>query len=228
MGRKEDASGLRARIKSAGVQIQVLEQKGIIDIWSIQLWFGMLIGSFSLLYFFWQFFIVESDPMAHFPAHMRAELHEQKELFRQFGKRQGIANQIHIDKGYKKCKYIIIILCIYYYILRDKFYTKFVTPNVCFFAPNFYFLAPNFCFFKTKFFILWHQIFYFLTPHFLFFDTKFLLFDTKFSSFFTPIFLFFLHEIFAFLTPIFFQNFRFCCEKIKKFGVKMPKFWRKK
>ena len=27
---------------------------------------------------------------------MRAQVHEQKELFRQFGKRQGIAHQIHV------------------------------------------------------------------------------------------------------------------------------------
>ena len=101
MGRKEDASGLRARIRSAGVQFKVLEQKGVIDIWSIQVWFGMLFGSFSLLYCFWNLFVVENDPMAHFPPHMRAEIHEQKELFRQFGKRQGIANQIHI--GFVAC-----------------------------------------------------------------------------------------------------------------------------
>ena len=63
MGRKTEADGLRARIKSAGVQIKVLEQKGVIDLWSIQLWFGMLIGSFSLLYCFWQMFVVEDDPL---------------------------------------------------------------------------------------------------------------------------------------------------------------------
>ena len=119
MGRKQEADGFRARIKSAGVQIKVLEQKGVIDIWSIQLWFGLLMGSFTLLYIFWSLFIVEDDPMAHFPAHMRAQVRarkiflvhtkilklfnfknfhqvdEQRELFRQFGKRQGIAHQIH-------------------------------------------------------------------------------------------------------------------------------------
>ena len=101
MGRKEKADGLRARLRSAGVQMKVLEQKGVIDLWSIQLWFGLLIGSFSFLYIFWQIFVVEEDPMSHFPAHMRAELAEKRELFRQFGKRSGIANQINV--GFVAC-----------------------------------------------------------------------------------------------------------------------------
>ena len=42
----------------------------MIDIYSIQLWFGALIGSFTLVYVFWSLFIVEDDPKAHFPAHM--------------------------------------------------------------------------------------------------------------------------------------------------------------
>ena len=47
-----------------------MDQKGVIDIYSIQLWFGALIGSFTLVYVFWSLFIVEDDPKAHFPAHM--------------------------------------------------------------------------------------------------------------------------------------------------------------
>ncbi|CAG5114068.1 Oidioi.mRNA.OKI2018_I69.chr2.g8146.t1.cds [Oikopleura dioica] len=96
MGRKQEGNGIRAKLHSAGVQIKVLDQKGVIDLGSIQLWFGLLFGSFGFLYVLWQFFIVETDPMSHFPAHMRAEFQDQKHLYERFGDRQGIARTINI------------------------------------------------------------------------------------------------------------------------------------
>jgi len=96
MGRKQEGNGIRAKIHSAGVQIKVLDQKGVIDLGSIQLWFGLLFGSFGFLYILWQFFIVETDPMSHFPAHMRAEFADQKHLYERFGDRQGISSTINV------------------------------------------------------------------------------------------------------------------------------------
>ena len=71
MGRKKDADSIPSRVRSAANQIKILDQKGVIDLPSIQLWFGMLIGSFSLLYVFWNVFIVETNPRSHFPEHLQ-------------------------------------------------------------------------------------------------------------------------------------------------------------
>ena len=77
----------QARVKSAANQIKILDQKGVIDIYSIQLWFGALIGSFSLVYVFWSLFIVEDNPKAHFPAHMLGKVRSKKlELLKKFEK----------------------------------------------------------------------------------------------------------------------------------------------
>jgi len=70
MGRKQDADTIQARVKSATNQIKILDQKGVIDIWSIQLWFAALFGSFAFVYICWSVFIVEDEPKSHFPAHM--------------------------------------------------------------------------------------------------------------------------------------------------------------
>ena len=97
MGRKSDADSLQSRVRSAANQIKILDQKGVIDISSIQLWFGTLIGSFAALYIFWNVFIVEEYPRDHFPDHLKVKFENQKDLFAQYGGRQGIAHQIQVS-----------------------------------------------------------------------------------------------------------------------------------
>ena len=97
MGRKSDADSLQSRVRSAANQIKILDQKGVIDISSIQLWFGTLIGSFAALYIFWNIFIVEEYPRDHFPDHLKVKFENQKDLFAQYGGRQGIAHQIQVS-----------------------------------------------------------------------------------------------------------------------------------
>ena len=78
MGRKSDADSIQARVRSAANQIKILDQKGVIDIPSIQLWFGTLLGSFALLYVFWNMFIVEENPREHFPEHLKMKFSNQR------------------------------------------------------------------------------------------------------------------------------------------------------